>query len=159
MAKKRRGNRRAGIRAPRGGAVGSLVLTRSEDISYVNRLRDLLGRKVSSLRAGQHPLAEGLEALARKDRRAGLIGRQRPALAGIIQDAKLIFRHAEGWRDYAHHFVADLLDAKLCSAILFELYVMAFALEGKLVRLSGNATCPTGPTSGPMNPTSWSSAS
>jgi len=124
----------------------TVIVIRKEDIGYGFALRELIGvDRAKTLRAGQHPLGQALRALARYERGGALIGRQQMAMQSFVQDAKLIWKHAECWRDHEDRFVSDLLDANECRSILFELHVIGQNLEGAIGGLTWQRYVPSAP--------------
>ena len=109
----------------------------SPDLTGPLRLKQLIGpAKVGRLAAGQHPLAGGFAALRKQlIGRARLSVQERQELGNLRLAARMVFEQREHWEPYRKQFVADLCKADACTAILFELHVMEFALKGRVSSL------------------------
>ena len=110
----------------------TMAYVSTNDLAPALRLKDEIGRnRVARLLSGQHPLATGFAALEKR-----LIGQtpltleENQELGGLLLAAQMIFETEEDWSQHRAHLISDLAKAHECSAILFELQVMRFALPG-----------------------------
>jgi hypothetical protein len=99
----------------------------STEVSNALRLKELLGRdKVSALRIGQHPLAAGFHALTRYIAGCALTAGERVDVADLVLTANTLFDMEPYWATHQRQLAADLLTARECPAITFELHVIKF---------------------------------
>jgi len=112
----------------------NVLYASANDLGPALRLKGLIGpRRVDRFRPGQHPLGAGFRALEK--RLIGLSNLTRVEfgeLGNVDFVARALFSRENDWSDKTSQLADDLARADECSAIIFELHVIRFALEGKV---------------------------
>jgi len=112
----------------------NILYASASDLGPALSLKDLIGpTRVARFRPGQHPLGAGFRAL--KKRLIGLSNlttKEFGELGNLDFVARTLLSRERDWRDKAAQLSNDLARADECLAIIFELQVIRFALEGKV---------------------------
>ncbi|MCH8009200.1 MAG: hypothetical protein IIC91_10070 [Chloroflexi bacterium] len=115
-----------------------VLLSSVDDLRPALRLKELIGSsRAARFKPGQHPLGAGFQALRKR-----LIGRSLLSLDEVQELGALdfvsraLFDREADWEPNKERLIGDLAKATECSAIIFELQVIRFALE----RRHGQAT-------------------
>jgi hypothetical protein len=112
----------------------NILYASATDLGPALTLKGLIGAKrVARFQPGQHPLGAGFRAL--RTRLIGLLtltSEEFGELGTLDFVARSLLSREDDWRENAPQLANDLARADECSAIIFELQVMRFALEGKV---------------------------
>lgn len=103
-----------------------------DDVGPVLRLKELIGSdRVGRFRRGEHPLAAGFEAIRKKLIGTSLLTIQEVQELGAVDFVARALQDREiDWKDNRQRLASDLAKATECAAVVFELQVIKFALEG-----------------------------
>ena len=105
------------------------------DLRDVMRLKGLISESGSL--PNEHPLMAGFAAAEQelKANRKPTV-REHQALTELKLFARTIFQLEDDWAPYTSHLVNDLVNSDECRSLLFELYVITFAIQGRVQQVN-----------------------
>ena len=105
------------------------------DLRDVMKLKGLISESASL--PNEHPLVAGFAAAEqelRANRKPTI--RDRQALTELKLFARTIFQLEDDWSPYTSRLVNDLVNSHECRSLLFELYVITFAIQGRVQQVN-----------------------
>lgn len=110
----------------------NILYASASDLGPPLRLKELIGpERVARFRPAEHPLGAGFRALEKRlIGQAELSTREMQELGNVVFVARALFEREDDWANKRFQLADDLARADECSAVVFELQVIKFALAG-----------------------------